>query len=29
MTKQNVKDLLEIRDSPRYTASDVECYCDD
>ena len=29
MTKQNVKDLLEIRCGPRYTASDIECYCDE
>ena len=29
MTEQNVKDLLEIRNSQTYTPSDIECYCDD
>lgn len=29
MTKQNVKDLIEIRKSENYTQSDIECYCDE
>lgn len=29
MTKQNIKDLIKIRESENYTQSDIECYCDD
>ncbi len=28
MTKQNIEDLIKIRESENYTQSDVECYCD-
>lgn len=29
MTKQNIEDLIKIRESENYTQSDIECYCDD
>ena len=29
MTKQNIEDLIKIRESENYTQSDIECCCDD